>query len=68
MTTDTTTFAGFSHVAVVVDDLDAALTFVKSRYDLNLGLWDLARDPVLRTLLQRQDDLDVRTSYLSLRE
>jgi glyoxylase I family protein len=27
VTTDTTTFAGFSHVAVVVDDLDAALTF-----------------------------------------
>ena len=37
-------------------DLDAALTFVKSRYDLNLGLWDLARDPVLRaTLLQREE-------------
>ena len=27
MTTATTTFAGFSHVAVQVDDLDAALTF-----------------------------------------
>ena len=27
MTTATTTFAGFSHVAVTVDDLDAALTF-----------------------------------------
>ena len=27
MTTPTTTFAGFSHVAVIVDDLDAALTF-----------------------------------------
>lgn len=37
-------------------DLDAALTFVRSRYDLNLGLWDLARDPVLReTLLQRSE-------------
>lgn len=37
-------------------DLDAALTFVRSRYDLNLGLWDLARDPLLRaTLLQREE-------------
>ena len=27
MTAATTTFAGFSHVAVMVDDLDAALTF-----------------------------------------
>lgn len=36
-------------------DLDAAMTFVKSRYDLNLGLWDLARDPALReTLLERE--------------
>lgn len=37
-------------------DLDAALTFVRSRYDLKLGLWDLARDPLLRaTLLQREE-------------
>jgi hypothetical protein len=37
-------------------DLDAALTFVRSRYDLSLGLWDLARDPLLRaTLLQREE-------------
>lgn len=37
-------------------DLDAALTFVRSRYDLDLGLWDLARDPLLRaTLLQREE-------------
>lgn len=37
-------------------DLDAALTFVRSRYDLSLGLWDLARDPALRTtLLQREE-------------
>jgi hypothetical protein len=36
-------------------DLDAAMTFVKSRYDLNLGLWDLAREPALReTLLERE--------------
>jgi hypothetical protein len=37
-------------------DLDAAFKFVRSRYDLNLGLWDLARDPALRaTLLQREE-------------
>jgi len=37
-------------------DLDASFTFVRSRYDLDLGLWDLARDPVLRsTLLQRDE-------------
>lgn len=32
-------------------DLDAALTFVKSRFDLNVGLWDLARNPALRKAL-----------------
>lgn len=32
-------------------DLDAALNFVMSRYDLDIGLWDLARDPVLRMSL-----------------
>jgi len=47
-------------------DLDAALTFVKSRYDLHLGLWDLARDPVLRTLLQREEPSRTGTSSMSV--
>ncbi len=41
--------------AVEIQLIYAALTFVKSRYDLNLGLWDLARDAALReTLLTRE--------------
>lgn len=47
-------------------DLNAALTFVKSRYDLDLGLWDLARDPVLRTLLQREEQPRTATSAASV--
>ena len=37
-------------------DLDAALTFVKSRYDLDFGLWDLARDEVLRSSLLEPEE------------
>lgn len=39
-------------------DLDAALDFVQSRYDLSIGFWDLVRDPVLRVslLAAREDD------------
>jgi hypothetical protein len=43
-------------------DLDAALTFVRSRYDLSLGLWDLARDPVLRATLLQREELPPATS------
>ncbi len=32
-------------------DLEAALTFLLSRYDLDVGVWDLVRDPGLRTSL-----------------
>ena len=32
-------------------DLDAALAFLGARYDLTFGLWDLARDPILRDSL-----------------
>lgn len=32
-------------------DLDAAISFLLSRYDLKVGLWDLARDPGLRESL-----------------
>ncbi len=32
-------------------DLDAALAFLRARYDLTFGLWDLARDPILRDSL-----------------
>jgi len=32
-------------------DLDAALAFLRARYDLTFGLWDLARDPILRNSL-----------------
>lgn len=32
-------------------DLEAAYTFVASRYDLHFGLWDLARDELLRNSL-----------------
>jgi hypothetical protein len=39
-------------------DLDAALTFVRSRYDLKLGLWDLARDPALRTTLLQREEIE----------
>lgn len=39
-------------------DLDAALTFVRSRYDLKLGLWDLARDPLLRTTLLQREEIE----------
>lgn len=38
-------------------DLEAALTFVKSRYDLKLGLWDLARDRALRETLLRREQM-----------
>lgn len=37
-------------------DLEAAFTFVKSRYDLRFGLWDLARDPILRESLLEPEE------------
>ena len=37
-------------------EFEAALDFTKARYDLDIGFWDLARDPVLRaTLLDPAD-------------
>ncbi len=44
-------------------DLDAALTFVLSRYDLNVGLWDLARDPGLRESLLSPEELESAPSH-----
>lgn len=44
-------------------DLDAALTFVLSRYDLNIGLWDLARDPGLRESLLSPEELESAPSH-----
>lgn len=38
-------------------DLDAAFRFVQSRYDLNLGLWDLARNPALRETLLAPEEV-----------
>jgi hypothetical protein len=39
-------------------DLDAALSFVLSRYDLEVGVWDLARDPGLRESLLSPEKLE----------
>ncbi len=36
-------------------DLEAALAFMRSRYDLKFGLWDLARDRILRTTLLKPE-------------
>ena len=43
-------------------DLDAALAFVLSRYDLKFGLWDLARDPGLRESLLSPEELEATRS------
>lgn len=43
-------------------DLDASLTFVLSRYDLKVGLWDLARDPGLRKSLLSPEELQTPSS------
>ena len=44
-------------------DLEAALTFVLSRYDLDIGLWDLARDPGLRESLLSPEQLEALHSH-----
>ena len=44
-------------------DLEAALTFVLSRYDLDIGLWDLARDPGLRESLLSPEELEALHSH-----
>jgi hypothetical protein len=46
---------GLSHAGTWQDpaDLEAARRLLQARYDLKIGIWDLARNPVLRrTLLQ----------------
>jgi hypothetical protein len=40
------------------NDLQAAQEFVMNRYDLDIGLWDLARDPVLRETLSRPGEVE----------
>ena len=39
-------------------DLAAACELVAGRFDLNLGLWDLARDPLLRKTVLKPKDLN----------
>ena len=38
-------------------ELESALAFVLSRYDLKVGLWDLARDPGLRESLLSPEEM-----------